>query len=300
MSKLLPYFKLIRLPAGFTALSNILAASIIVSNGQISSGIVYLLGASVSLYFAGMTLNDCFDFKEDLRERPQRPIPSKQVSLKKAWSIGAILLCLGVCLSLLHSAVSAGIAIVLSILIILYNSVFKKGLLGSFCMASCRYLNWLLGASFPLAAYSFSEDIWQLNFLIALPIFFYIAGLTFLSKQETTAQNKQAIGVCAGLLLLSVATCCYLVEQYFQLTCAKQLISYGLIALCALIMARKLIAVFNDFTPSNIQRLIGFMVMGVIPLDALLTALAGHYLYSMLILALLLPSRLVGKRLYVT
>jgi 4-hydroxybenzoate polyprenyltransferase len=40
-----------------------------------------------------------------------------------------------------------------------------------------------------------------------------------------------------------------------------------------------------------------FMVIGVIPLDALLVAMAGHYWFALGIIALLPPTRMLNKRL---
>ena len=76
--------------------------------------------------------------------------------------------------------------------------------------------------------------------------------------------------------------------------------AFVLIAVWCLLIASKLIKVFKDFTPGNIQQLIGWMVIGVIPLDALLVAASGEYLMSLIILALLPPCRMLNKYLYVT
>ncbi|MCF2946922.1 UbiA family prenyltransferase [Paraglaciecola aquimarina] len=283
------YLKLVRAPAGFTALSNILAASVLMTNGQLNLSIIYLLFASVCFYFAGMTLNDCFDFKEDLAQRPSRPIPSGNVSLNKAWMIGAGLMVVGLILSFSFSTLSGYVGLALCVAIIGYNGLIKEGLFGSFCMAACRYLNWLLGASFVALSTQ--------SFLIAVPIFAYITGLTYLSKQETTAQNKHVIWFTAFTLLITMFSSGYLLENSFAVTGIQRWLAWGLLLVWSCLVLNKLRLVFQTFSPASIQQMIIFMVIGVIPLDALLVAMAGHYWFAFIIIALLPPTRMLNKRL---
>jgi len=288
--------KLVRAPAGITAISNILAAATLAvtltPGGQLSTNVVTLIIASILFYYAGMTLNDCFDYKEDLQERPTRPIPNGDLSLSSAWLLGSGLMLCGLFLAFSFSQMAGYVGLVLSTVIVLYNSIIKEGFLGSICMASCRYFNWILGATF----IGLSSLSWQM----ALPIFFYIVGLTFLSKQETQGENKNAVFVCAFMLLLTALSGLYFVVDVFQLSDTQRYISFALVTLWVGLNLQKLIRVFNDFTPANIQGLIGWMVIGVIPLDALLVALSGNYLVAIIILALLPPCRMLNKYLYVT
>lgn len=288
----LSILKLIRAPAGITALSNILAAAVLASENQLTADLVLLIIASVCFYFSGMTLNDCFDYQEDLAERPNRPIPNGDISLTSAWYIGFGLMAVGIVLAFSYSQSSGFIGLALGTVIVLYNSIIKQGLAGSICMASCRYVNWLLGASFV----ALSASSW----ILALPILFYITGLTFLSKQETHGRDKKSVFFCAIMIALTALTACYLVLSFFTLTNVEQIASFILIALWMALIGFKLVKVFNDFVPSNIQQLIGWMVIGVIPLDALLVALSGEYIMSLIILALLPPCRMLNKYLYVT
>ena len=239
-----------------------------------------------------MALNDCFDYKEDLAERPSRPIPHGDIPLKQAWLFGFTLMAAGVIFAFCYSLSSGFISLALASAIILYNGFIKKGFIGSITMASCRYVNWLLGASFVGLSTS--------SYLFALPILFYICGLTFLSKQETHGKNKSAVAVCALMLVLTAASILYLIEYQFALNHFDYHVAFVLVGLWCLLMASKLIFVFQNFTPKNIQQLIGWMVIGVIPLDALLVATTGEYMMSLIILALLPPCRLLNKYLYVT
>lgn len=286
---MLNYLRLIRAPAGFTALSNILAGSVLMSQGQLTSEILYLLTASVCFYFAGMSINDCFDYQEDLAHRSSRPIPSGSISMAKAWVIGTGLILSGLAFSFMYSLISGYIGIALTVAIFTYNGLIKEGLMGSFCMASCRYLNWLLGASFV----ALSAESW----LVAVPIFAYITGLTYLSKQETKGDNKQVVWFTAFMLFVTITSCIYLVEVVFKPQSVHYYIALALLTVWSSLILNKLRLVFSQFSPENIQKMIVFMVIGVIPLDALLVALAGHYLFALIILALLPPCRMLNKRL---
>lgn len=289
---ILPYLKLVRAPAGITALTNILAAATIASAGQLSFHLLYLISASLCLYFSGMALNDCFDYEEDKRERANRPLVSGQIQLKQAWLFGLSLAALGVLLAFMYSALSGFVAIALSVAIVVYNGLIKSGFAGACTMASCRYINWILGASFV----GISTEFW----LFALPIFFYIAALTYLSKQETQAEDKKAIFVTAFLLLLTVASLIYLVTHGLYLQGLDLNIALGIITILTCLICYKLMTLFGQFTPANIQKMISWMIMGVIPLDATLLAISGHYITALIVLALLPPCKILNKYLAMT
>lgn len=294
-----PYLQLIRAPNGLTAISNIIAASVIVSSAQLSFEILYLVLASMCFYYGGMVLNDCFDYQEDLTERPNRPLPSKQISLKNAWLQGYSLLLAGLVLTCVYSThiVTLGVSLALCTVILLYNGYIKEGLPGSIMMGLCRYFNWCLG----LVAVSLSLNGLPSNvFMIALPIFFYICGLTFISKQETHAKNKRALWVLTALLAITVLSLIGLIVCFTDTFKGSLAISIGLVILWLGWLLSRLIPVWRNFNPSSIQQLVMWMVIGVIPFDALLVAFSGQYLWAVAILMLLPPCRWMSHKLYMT
>ena len=284
--------KLVRAPAGFTAVSNILAAAIIATSGQLTADVILLCVASVCFYFAGMALNDCFDYKIDLAERANRPIPQGLISISQALIVGFTLLSCALLFAYIHSITAFYLGLTLSCCILLYNGVIKDGLAGSIFMASCRYFNWLLGAS--IAALTIN------SYYFALPILFYIIGLTYLSKQEVQATNKNAVFFTATTLLLTAVAMIWLTTQALALTVNQSIIAYSLISIWFALNAFKLARVFKAFTPDNIQNMITWLIIGVIPLDALIVVISGHYILGCLILALLPPCRLLSKKLAMT
>lgn len=296
--------QLVRAPNGLTALSNIIAASVIASSGQINTSVLILMLASLAFYYGGMTLNDCFDYKEDLAERANRPLPSGQISLKIAWLFGLGLLGTGLLLSASFAwpnLIPFYVGFTLAGCILLYNSLFKEGLAGSIMMGFCRYFNWLLGASFVVLAVHTSEQALSNHlYLIALPIWFYITGLTFLSKQETQAKNRNALWLTSALLLATAASLFMLLFFILGDSLQTQLIGSGLILVWLVLMLKRLVPLWFNFTPDNIQKMIMFMIIGVIPLDALMLAISGYYIWALVVLALLPPCRILSKYLYMT
>ena len=84
-ARLRAYLQLMRFPAVFTALADILLGFVLTHESFSPAGdLAALVGASSGLYLAGMVFNDWFDRDLDARERPGRPIPSGRISPRAA------------------------------------------------------------------------------------------------------------------------------------------------------------------------------------------------------------------------
>lgn len=287
--KALPYLCLIRAPAVFTALSNSVAAHLLATAGQVQWLALCLLAtASCTIYMAGMVLNDCFDLAEDSRERPQRPLPSGTILVASAWKLGWLLLLSGVVVAGLVGHRQLLIAVLLAGAVVLYDGVVKGTLLGGPLMGACRYLNWLLGLSV--------IPITQNSLLLGLPIFAYVFSLTLLSGVETSARSRLPLLLCAsGMLLTAVLIVVFNRAGLLPHTWALVLAGVAL-----LVVLSRLAATYRDFSPQSIQGSVRILVMGIIPLDALLVFAGGPWWGGIIILALLLPGRLLGRLVYVT
>ena len=101
--------QLVRLPNVFTVLADVGAAYLLVAGGAapVLRFFVILL-AGVSLYWAGMILNDVFDVEKDTAERAERPIPSGAISKSSASRAGWGLLVVGVLLASLSGFLPVG------------------------------------------------------------------------------------------------------------------------------------------------------------------------------------------------
>ena len=283
------WLQLIRAPAVFTAVSNIVAAHLIANGGSVDWPVFIVLSlSSCALYTAGMALNDCFDQQEDARERPERPLPAGRVSPTAAWTYGWTALLAGIFLAALNGRQSLIIGLLLALAIITYNAWSKDTWLGAPNMGICRYLNWLLGLSVVVILPGSS--------VIALPILLYVTSLTLISRVEARAESKlPLIASAAGFSLTAVAIGALYIRGDLTEPAAPVLACIALI-----VVLGRILNTVRNFAPASVQATVGFLVLGIIPLDALMLAGAGHWWGSFAVLMLIIPGRLLGRWMYVT
>jgi len=138
--------RLVRAPAALTVLGDTLAGAAAAGRPLRGRRLALPL-ASVALYWAGMALNDYADRAVDARERPERPIPSGQVSPAQALGIASGLTMGGLTLAAAGGGRDAlHIAAPLAGTIWAYDCWLKNTPAGPVGMAACRGLDVLLGA----------------------------------------------------------------------------------------------------------------------------------------------------------
>ena len=190
---LLPYLRLVRAPAVFSALGDPIAGLLLDDGDFSSEQASRLSAASAMLYLAGMALNDLADREEDARDRPERPIPSGAVSPRAAALIGGSLLLGGVLAARRGGARWTGPA--LAAMIVAYDFQLKRSaMLGPVAMGACRALSLLMGveASHGVVTRRGTEGALQLGA--------YVAGLTMIARGETGAARTRALRAGAGLV----------------------------------------------------------------------------------------------------
>ena len=189
-----------------TVWSNVLAGAIIASGAMPHAvplqPLLPLLGlmlALSALYCAGMVLNDAFDREIDARERPNRPIPSGQISARAVFGLGYGLMLAGIVLLAWFglNALLFGMALATSIL--LYNLRHKGNPVSPVVMGVCRALVYCVAAS---AAMSVLDQPLppMLLLLPALALWAHVVGLTYAAKQE----NLNQLGSVWPLLVLAL------------------------------------------------------------------------------------------------
>ncbi len=140
----LPYLRLVRAPAVFSALGDPLAGLLLDGEVPPPGPAARLSAASAMLYLAGMALNDLADREEDARERPERPIPSGAVSPRAAALVGGSLLLAGTLVARRCGARWTGPA--LAATIVGYDFFLKRSAtIGPVAMGACRSLSLLMG-----------------------------------------------------------------------------------------------------------------------------------------------------------
>ena len=195
------WLRLLRLPNLLTVPGDILAGFLLApSAAWMDWGRLALaIPAGVLLYAAGLILNDLFDYAEDLRDRPQRPLPSRAISREAAATVALVFLWLAAFAAAFAGALP--VAIPLIVCVILYNiGVKRHRFLGPLLMGACRSGNLLLGA----AAASASAFLSPAPVAAAVLLGLYIAAVTRLARDEARPDARFTpafIGRLLGLLI---------------------------------------------------------------------------------------------------
>lgn len=284
------YLRLCR-PANLpTAAADILAGLAIVGffNTPIYLNGILLVFSSVLLYAGGVVLNDVFDYELDKTERPERPIPSGLISLKKARFFGFLLLFSGVLLSYLVNVSSLLIAFLLAVSIMTYDSFSKNfSFLGPLNMGVCRSLNLLLGMSV------FEDFSYWLYSLVPL---IFIFAVTLISRGEVHGKNQKNIVIAALLYFLVIITVIFLHKTHTNTT----YIYLIFIAAFALMVFSALIKAYTQNTPQNVMKAVKAGVLSIILLDAALATANSGWQIGLLIIMLLPLSIFLAKAFAVT
>ena len=291
-----PYVMLIRPANIITAISDILAGSAIAGylvelyTPSISKLTLLLLSTSC-LYAGGIVFNDVFDINIDRSERPERPLPNGEISLKNAQIFGVTLFILGILFSYIVQFESGIIAFLISLMALIYNRYTKDYLVvGSLNMGFCRGLNLMLGMSI-LPRIIYSNLIW----ICIIPIIF-IAAITLTSKGEVLGNNKSAIFMALILditvtgILLSIA-----ILGWLDIWMAGPFI---LIWIGMNVKAKFKAIIKNN--PEFIKMAVKMGVLSLIPLNASFVAGFGHWILGLCTLILLPVSIALAKRFSVT
>ena len=173
-----PYLNLARISNTPTVISNVLAGVVLATVLEWDWLVVALCVSMALFYTAGMYLNDILDLEIDRVQRPERPIPSGIVPLRRAWVITIAMFGIGLAL-LIPAGWAAFIAgVVLIGAIALYDSWHKENPGGPFIMGATRVLVYVV------AFLAFSTDwTWEATLWCAAMLF-YVAGLTSIAKTE--------------------------------------------------------------------------------------------------------------------
>ncbi|MEO8309855.1 MAG: UbiA family prenyltransferase [Caldimonas sp.] len=185
-----------------TVWTNVLVGALL-AGGQLADPRLPLLMLALSLFYVGgMFLNDAFDREFDAKHRPERPIPSGQVSAQQVFVTGFGLLALGMVAVIGASRAADGLpawraplaGIALAAAIVLYDAFHKANPLSPLVMGLCRVLVVLT------AAFSVAEALPSAVVLAAIALLCHLIGLTYIAKQE----HLDRIGSLWPLVFLAV------------------------------------------------------------------------------------------------
>lgn len=170
-----------------TVWSNVLAGVVLAGGSAWDVRVIPLLFAASLFYTAGMFLNDAFDWKIDVVERPERPIPSNQVTRHLVMSAGILLLLGGIIiLTGIGFLLPSGTGfwpmlsgVVLCGVILWYDLDHKTNPFSPLIMGACRMMVYVTAACAVLMPPSM-EVFWGGLVLVS-----WLIGLTYIAKQET-------------------------------------------------------------------------------------------------------------------
>jgi 4-hydroxybenzoate polyprenyltransferase len=299
------WLRLLRLPNHATAVADVLAGWMLIARPESVAPPPWpfwaVAAASLLLYAAGMVLNDVFDQELDRVERPERPLPSGQISRRTAAFVGWLAAAGGVAAGVVaavlsgHAAV-AGVAGALAAAVYVYDRHAKNTAVGPLVMGSCRSLNWLLGmtaAGGPTVA---------AEWLPAAGMGIYVAGITLFARFEATVSSRRwlilSTAVMSAGLAITGSFTVWLAGQGGSAWLARAGLDNWLLlwaVLSASVVYRAVLGIVTP-QPGLVQRAVGNAIMTIITLDAAVVLAACGESWAIVGFLLLIPF-LVGRRL---
>jgi 4-hydroxybenzoate polyprenyltransferase len=314
---LFSYVRLFRLPNAFTAVADVTMGYLVV-RGSLEPVAAFwcLVGASCLLYTAGMVLNDVYDLEVDARERPYRPLPAGEISVRWAKWLGYELLLVGVALGWLAGFASFGtiaipwrsglVATTLAAAIVAYDLGLKDTVIGPLVMGACRGLNVLLGMSLaPLIAASgpvlVAGFTWP-QIVLATGMGIYVAGITWYSRTEAGESRQRHLVAATAVMLLGI-----MVFGAFPLVgeiAHAELMKPGwwalLLAMLAFTILRRSFTASLNPSPAAVQMAVKQALLSIVMLDAAATLMVRGPYWALAVVVLLVPTVALGKWVYST
>jgi 4-hydroxybenzoate polyprenyltransferase len=161
-----------------TVWSNTLAGAVLAGAGGFGTQFAVMLLAFSLFYTGGMFLNDAFDARFDAAQRPERPIPSGEVSRRAVFAWGYGMMAAGIALLAWIGVAPALAGLTLAVAIIFYDWHHKQNLFGPVVMGVCRVLIYV-GAGLCITL-ALPDALW----IGAALMWCYLIGLTYVAKQE--------------------------------------------------------------------------------------------------------------------
>ena len=221
MSSASGWLQLSRVSNTPTVVSNSVAGAVLASTAAEPGEVAVVAGAMALFYTAGMILNDLLDYEVDLRERPERPLPSGAVSRPAALTAVIGLFAAGEALLLLVGTEPFLAGLGLIALIVLYDAWHKGNPLSPVLMGACRALVYFV------AALAVVGEVPTDVAVAASVLLLYVASLTLVAKLVRSGRivaamiagiavfdavvviiaggSPAAVAVCLAAFLLTIA-----------------------------------------------------------------------------------------------
>ena len=256
-----------------TVWTNTLAGIVLAGGSVADARTVPLLVALSLFYVAGMYLNDAYDAEIDARERPERPIPSGEVSAETVFTAGFAMMALGLALLAwvgYGAASGTGIGPVMGGLglgaaIVMYNRRHKDSPLSPVLMGICRVLVYVT------AGLAVAYELPPALLIGALLLLCYLIGLTYVAKQETLGEVRNLW----PLLFLGAPV-------VYALAIALETPTAALLSLAFILWVGVALWFLWRRIPGDVPRAVISLIAGISLLDAVLIAGAGDLMIAWL------------------
>ena len=249
-----------------TVWSNCLGAWLLAGGALLESADVerfaWLIAGSTLLFLAGMFLNDAFDVQFDREHRPERPIPSGDITAKAVWALGIVQLLLGLGCLVYVNTLATLCALGLAGSILVYDWLHKRTAWSPLIMGLCRLLLYLLAGATATGSLGLTVV------LSALALWSYIVGLSNIARRESTGGRLNSW----PCWLLSLPLALVLALPYYQE--GTDVLSSGVViagGLYALWTVRSLLFTFKSMIPQH-GRTVSGLLAGIVLFDFLLAA----------------------------
>lgn len=222
---------------------------------------VVILSIVTSLfYMAGTALNDLLDVKIDRQQRPDRPIASGRISPRAALIFIVLLFAAAMSLLLIYFPHCTYLALLLAVMIILYDLTHKRFSYSVVFMAGCRAMVYVISAYaiFGGSTKEFRTDTAISSTILAL----YIAFVTIIARSENKQQIDKSRWLSVAIIIL--------VPGVFILSLPQSLYPYIIAAILLIILLRAAVFVFGK--PPQIKRAVLTWLACVCLLDCLFLA----------------------------
>ena len=253
--------ELVRAPAALSVPGDVLAGAV-ASGRPLGPRTLGTMTSSVCLYWAGMALNDYADATLDAVERPGRPIPSGRVPRRTAFAAASALTAAGIGLAAVAGGRRGlGTALPLAGLVWAYDLGLKNTPAGPAAMAGTRFLDVLAGARATAPALP-----------AALVVGVHTYTVTFLSRHETTGAPASVPALSlAGSAVAGLGAAATARGGDRTARVAAVVGAGGYLAAYGSAQARAV----REPSAANVQRAVAAGILGLMPLQASLTAAAG-------------------------
>jgi UbiA prenyltransferase family len=242
-------------------------AGIVLAGGSVADARTVPLIVALSLFYvAGMYLNDAYDAEIDARERPERPIPSGQVTAETVFTAGFGIMALGLALLAwvgYGAAGGTGLGPVMGGLglgaaIVMYNRRHKDNPLSPVLMGICRVLVYVT------AGLAVAYELPPALVIGALLLLCYLIGLTYVAKQETLGEIRNLW----PLLFLAAPV-------LYALAIARGSPGAAVLSLAFVLWVGVALWFLRRRQPGDVPRAVISLIAGISLLDAVLIAGAG-------------------------